>query len=341
MTIGEKIKKFRKLFGWSQRELGERMGFPATSKDTKIRKYELGLIKPKQAAIEKFSEILDVDISALTETSVSSPEMVLQTLFDLEEQYNLQIERKDNETHFIIKDSISDNEVIASYLYAWYQRKERLSNKDDTKSLPLEERDRYTLWKGQFPREIRNYLEKQETLIDNYFKPHLKKLSKRKRIINLSEFSADFRELAKTNLNIEIKSKTFAFLDNSLVFTFYVNELLAKGNDKKDEAFAKFLKDLMDFEKYHVEIDRKLYTLESGTKVSYYIPLNPLAGSRYKSFIENVLDFERNKGTKTDYEKEVFENDYKLFSFTGEDNIEKIVKDNIDGRKIAQKMSNM
>ena len=40
MTLGERIRGFRRLRGLTQKELGIAVGFPETTADSRIRKYE-------------------------------------------------------------------------------------------------------------------------------------------------------------------------------------------------------------------------------------------------------------------------------------------------------------
>ena len=58
-TIGERIRKFRKERGLTQKQLGERCGIL----EPNIRKYELDKQKPKLDTLEKIAKALDVDIN--------------------------------------------------------------------------------------------------------------------------------------------------------------------------------------------------------------------------------------------------------------------------------------
>ncbi len=48
MTLGEKIKKYRHLKGWTQKELGLAVGFSEAVADSRIRKYERDVITPRK-----------------------------------------------------------------------------------------------------------------------------------------------------------------------------------------------------------------------------------------------------------------------------------------------------
>ena len=52
MTLGERIRRFRRLRGLTQKELGIAVGFPETTADSRIRKYEMDLMKPKKELVD-------------------------------------------------------------------------------------------------------------------------------------------------------------------------------------------------------------------------------------------------------------------------------------------------
>ena len=86
MTLGDKIRKFRNLKGWTQKDLGKAVGFSASTADSRIRKYENDIMAPKNDIRQKLAEQLDVDISALSDISIQSLEDVMHILFFFEEE---------------------------------------------------------------------------------------------------------------------------------------------------------------------------------------------------------------------------------------------------------------
>ena len=61
MTIGEKIKRYRKERGLTQKELGEKCGIA----DSAIRRYELNGARPKIETIQKIANALDIPVEYL------------------------------------------------------------------------------------------------------------------------------------------------------------------------------------------------------------------------------------------------------------------------------------
>lgn len=63
VTIGEKIKMLRRDRGWSQGELGERVGI----KPQNISKYEKGWTVPRESTLEVFAEVFGLPMSEFTQ----------------------------------------------------------------------------------------------------------------------------------------------------------------------------------------------------------------------------------------------------------------------------------
>ena len=66
MTFGQKLRRYRILRGLNQKELGVMVGFSDSTADSRIRKYENDIIKPKEDLRLKMSNVLGVDNSALS-----------------------------------------------------------------------------------------------------------------------------------------------------------------------------------------------------------------------------------------------------------------------------------
>jgi transcriptional regulator with XRE-family HTH domain len=67
MTVGEKIKKLRRERGWSQGELGEKVGMPAQN----ISRYEKNKAAPRESTLAVFAEAFGLPVSEFT--SLAAP----------------------------------------------------------------------------------------------------------------------------------------------------------------------------------------------------------------------------------------------------------------------------
>lgn len=76
MTLGERIKYYRKSLGITQNELAELTGIHPVS----IRKYETNKMKPQPAQLERIAEALDISYNTLN--GVEHTGMRLETLGD-------------------------------------------------------------------------------------------------------------------------------------------------------------------------------------------------------------------------------------------------------------------
>ena len=71
MTIGERIRFFRKKAGLTQKALGEKCKMP----DSQIRQYELGMVNPKIEQLQRIATALNCDISELLAISDAMPKL--------------------------------------------------------------------------------------------------------------------------------------------------------------------------------------------------------------------------------------------------------------------------
>ena len=65
MAIGQRIKFFRNLRKFTQKELGLKLNFPENAADVRVAQYESETRIPKEDVIKAFAEHLDVCPSAL------------------------------------------------------------------------------------------------------------------------------------------------------------------------------------------------------------------------------------------------------------------------------------
>lgn len=308
MTLGEKIKKYRLMKNWTQKELGIKAGFPSATADSRIRKYEKDVMAPKNDIRQKIADALDVDLSALSDINVETYEDVMQILFLFEEKLGMEIERKDGKTHLIFDDNNKDIEKFISYLYIWHSQRKNLTSIDE--EIPSDEVNKYKTWKSRFPKDINSYWDKQLDELDQQYDPLVKKLaSKNKKITHLSEFLLQIRQLIQAGVSIETKVKSFGVGQAALVLAYYLPEVLNSSDEKITKQFTEFLFNLDTLQSYGMVIDRQIFTKEKGTQVSYYLHLSCLTA--FKSTIDKIQQFENNIEDKNDWDIDSFESEFK------------------------------
>ena len=119
MTLGEKIRKYRLLKGWTQKELGIAVGFSAVTADSRIRKYESDLMTPRDDMRMKLANALDVDLSAISDTDIATYEDVMQALFLFEESYEMDIDTKDGKTLLVFDNSNISIRTLITFMNIW------------------------------------------------------------------------------------------------------------------------------------------------------------------------------------------------------------------------------
>lgn len=307
MTLGDKIRKFRNLKGWTQKDLGKAVGFSTSTADSRIRKYENDIMAPKNDIRQKLAEQLDVDISALSDISIQSLEDVMHILFFFEEELGMKIDRDEEKTTLIFNNKNKDidkMDTLSSYLYAWYTKSKSI-NPDDQDS-----DTEYKKWKGRFPRDLNEYWTGQFDKLDKMYSPLVSSIGATlPHIKKRSEFLIQIRSMIESGITIESDTALIGSNEGCLVLTFLLSELLNDSNKEIVNAFTIFLFHLQTLEKYEINTIRNMKTNEKGTQVSYFLHCPPLMA--LKGDIIKLNDFIKNKETLNDFDIEMFEDNYK------------------------------
>lgn len=85
MSRGERIRRYRKLKGWNQTTLGEKVGVGQTA----IRNYERDLRVPSDEMLQALADALEVPVTSLEDYEFTSAREALEALFRLEEGIGL------------------------------------------------------------------------------------------------------------------------------------------------------------------------------------------------------------------------------------------------------------
>lgn len=82
MTFGERLKTIRKDKGFTQKSLGLACGLKESSAESTIRKYEIGSRKPRDKALQKICEVLEISTYELLIDKPSLSDYSIQELFE-------------------------------------------------------------------------------------------------------------------------------------------------------------------------------------------------------------------------------------------------------------------
>ena len=143
MSIGKKIKFFRKRRGMTQRELGTEVGFPPASADVRIAQYESGNRSPKRYVLTVIADVLGVSPLALSVPEIEDDIVLLHTLFALEDRYGLKLSFDGTTMYARLIISAKRDSPLYPKLYFWQVMKRRLATGEITK-------EEYDDWRYNF-----------------------------------------------------------------------------------------------------------------------------------------------------------------------------------------------
>ena len=127
MAIGERIHHFRLLRGFTQKYLGQQLGFSDSQADVRIAQYEKGARSPK----EKY-------LNALADT-----------LFTLEDLYGLHIDEIDGELCLRLDKSKGTTYLsMFDMFHAWQEQAEKLKSGEITQ-------EKYDQWRYNYPKNAK------------------------------------------------------------------------------------------------------------------------------------------------------------------------------------------
>ena len=146
-TIGLRIKQFRILEGYTQKQLAEKCELSESA----IRNYELGIRTPDEETLHKIADALLINYYVLSNSGIDSEMEAIHILFDMEELYGLTPEIVDEEIVLKIKEpkacSQEDKERLTRlkmHLLNWAF----IKNRQETEHLDSGD---YFLWKSTYP----------------------------------------------------------------------------------------------------------------------------------------------------------------------------------------------
>ena len=304
MTLGEKIRKYRILKGWTQKDLGLAVGFSASTADSRIRKYEKDLMAPKGEIRTKLADVLDVDLAALSDIDIRTDEDVMQALFLFEDLFGMDIEKKDGKTTLVFDDNNRRIRTLITYMNLWRNQKAAiLSSPGEASSEQLKA---YESWKGKFGTNAREYFSAKEHSLHTHYDPLVEKAGKlHSHFKNTSELALLLKSIVESGFTI---ATSFEDAPNSLKgpgFTFVVNELLTPPSDQAEELFAQFLSELDYYSSLGADIYTDFQLTDRQLTITYCIPVPSF--SVVKSQIDDFLEYMRNSGEENDFLRDNFE----------------------------------
>lgn len=307
MTIGNKIRYYRNLRGYTQEELGQKVGLQGD----RVRQYENGIRTPKADLLKAFADALDVDIAALSDINIKSAEDIMHILFEIEDHYLINIEKHDGKTVLVIDDETDCNSVLSTYLNYWYDKRQvfALDKITDFRDPRLKE---YKNWRGRF---ITNEITFENSILQNIadtYRNEVEQLSKTK-TKHCETISDLIRLICKISPDILLGKRTEPPIDNIYGFVFNAEKLL--NPESYSSEFAAFIYEMKYLEKLGCSTLPVVFYTGSVLKIDYSIQLGGF--NIVTDMVEEWLNFTRKSNTlsvlaKKEFERK-FENDLKAY----------------------------
>lgn len=147
MTIGQRIKYFRKRKEYTQKEIGELLGFTNTSAGTRIAQCETGVRVPKKNMLATMAQLFEVSPFALMPLGIDTTNGLMHTLFALEDRYGLTVAEEKGKINLVLPESnLGLHATLEQALFDWSQQKIKWDSGVITK-------DEYDEWRYNYPEE--------------------------------------------------------------------------------------------------------------------------------------------------------------------------------------------
>ena len=128
MTVGEKIKYFRTMHGFTQEQLVQATGLSIST----LQKYESDERKPKPEQLLKISQALGISINIFMDFDIHTVSDLLSLIFKMNEQLDLNFDSQKDTNGNIIPDTLhsfiqkSNNQSEAQHLRFFLKQNDRL-----------------------------------------------------------------------------------------------------------------------------------------------------------------------------------------------------------------------
>lgn len=156
-SIGGKIKKYREMRGWSQKELGIKCGFSPSSADVRIAQYEKNKKIPREKALKKIASALGIDEYALFDADLLVFNRMYHALFDIEDFYGLHPVKKPDGYYLEFGGMTATGQNFSKYdfeqfLEKWSEMRQRYmpSSTESFENKKAKAKE-YALWRAEFP----------------------------------------------------------------------------------------------------------------------------------------------------------------------------------------------
>lgn len=115
MGVGERIRRYRKAGGYTQRGLAEEIGVTESA----VRNYELGLRTPSESQLEAIARALDIAPESLADTGLVGARGALEMIFRLESETGFRPVETEDGIGIAVDPKVEGSQKLSQALKAW------------------------------------------------------------------------------------------------------------------------------------------------------------------------------------------------------------------------------
>lgn len=155
-NLGSTIRNIRELRGWTQSELGEKVGFSPSTRVVRIGQYENNKQFPRGKTLENLAKGLEVDVNALLDVDFSNSMQMYHALFEMERFQSLHPEVIDGKYVLVFSDGEGEKEENVlrheRFLEEWYDARNFYLPLESDSSFDMKRKEKdFELWKFEYP----------------------------------------------------------------------------------------------------------------------------------------------------------------------------------------------
>ena len=139
MSVGSRIKRYRKAAGLTQKQLGEAIGLGESA----VRNYERDIRTPKKEQLDAMAGAMDIAPEALYDIDANNAREALEVLFRLEGTLGLKPVETKGGIAIAVSPGAPGAQKSATALKAWKRMRDGLEAGDVSE-------DEYERWKASF-----------------------------------------------------------------------------------------------------------------------------------------------------------------------------------------------
>lgn len=149
LGIGRRINFFRRLHGWTQKELGALLGFSEKSCDVRVAQYEAGDRIPKEEMLKKLAAVFKISPLALKVPELGTWVDRMHIFFAMEDMYGATLSKIDGDYYLRIEREYKSEELVTrlrnAVLQEWLDKMQALEQGKLTK-------EAYDEWRYNYPK---------------------------------------------------------------------------------------------------------------------------------------------------------------------------------------------